>query len=156
MPIDLRHDPEVVELVEKTERFIRDYVLPIEEAHNGDITAAGGDDLRREMNAKAKAEGIFAPHAPVEFGGLGLNMTDRAAVFEAAGYSTFGPVALHIGAPDEGNVHMLDHIASEEQRQKFLAPLASGEVRSAFAMTCLLYTSPSPRDATLSRMPSSA
>ncbi|WP_168706546.1 acyl-CoA dehydrogenase family protein [Gordonia paraffinivorans] len=135
MPIDLRHDPEVVELVEKTERFIRDYVLPIEEAHNGDITAAGGDDLRREMNAKAKAEGIFAPHAPVEFGGLGLSMTDRAAVFEAAGYSTFGPVALHIGAPDEGNVHMLDHIASEEQRQKFLAPLASGEVRSAFAMT---------------------
>lgn len=135
MPIDLRHDAAVVELVEKTERFVRDYVLPLEDANGGDIVAAGGDDLRREMNAKAKAEGIFAPHAPVEFGGLGLDMADRAPVFEAAGYSTFGPVALHIGAPDEGNIHMLERIASEEQRHKYLAPLATGEVRSAFAMT---------------------
>ncbi|MCH5641056.1 MULTISPECIES: acyl-CoA dehydrogenase family protein [unclassified Gordonia (in: high G+C Gram-positive bacteria)] len=135
MPIDLRHDSEIDDLVEKTRRFVREYVLPIENEAAGDITAAGGDDLRREMNAKAKAEGIFAPHAPVEFGGLGLDMRDRAPVFEAAGYSTFGPVALHIGAPDEGNVHMLAHIASEEQRQKYLGPLATGEVRSAFAMT---------------------
>ena len=135
MPINLRHDPEVADIVEKTNRFIRDYVLPLEDAAAGDITAAGGDDLRREMNAKAKAEGIFAPHAPVEFGGLGLDMCDRAPVFEAAGYSTFGPVALHIGAPDEGNVHMLAHIASDVQREKYLGPLATGEVRSAFAMT---------------------
>ena len=84
MPINLRHDPEVADIVEKTNRFIRDYVLPLEDAAAGDITAAGGDDLRREMNAKAKAEGIFAPHAPVEFGGLGLDMCDRAPVFEAA------------------------------------------------------------------------
>ncbi|MDL9935190.1 acyl-CoA dehydrogenase family protein [Gordonia sp. ABSL1-1] len=135
MPIDLRHDPEVVDLVDKTTTFVRDYVLPLEDANRGDITAAGGDDLRREMNAKAKEAGVFAPHAPVEFGGQGLNMCDRAPVFEAAGYSTFGPVALHIGAPDEGNVHMLERIASEEQRHKYLAPLATGEVRSAFAMT---------------------
>lgn len=135
MSIDLRYGPEVLGVVEKTSRFIREYVLPIENANGGDIAAAGGDDVRVEMNAKAKAEGIFAPHAPIEFGGLGLNMSDRAPVFEAAGYSTFGPVALHIGAPDEGNVHMLAHIADEEQRHKYLAPLAAGEVRSAFAMT---------------------
>ena len=35
-----------------------------------------------------------------------------------------------------------------------LALLASGAV--PLLVTCLLYTSPSPRDATLSRMPSSA
>ncbi|ROZ99038.1 acyl-CoA dehydrogenase family protein [Gordonia sp. OPL2] len=135
MPVDLSYAPDVVEIVEKTNRFVRDHVLPIENEYFGDITVAGGDDLRREMNAKAKAEGIFAPHAPVEFGGLGLNMSDRVPVFAAAGYSTFGPVALHIGAPDEGNVHMLAHIASDEQKHKFLAPLAAGDVRSAFAMT---------------------
>ncbi|MGV9709409.1 acyl-CoA dehydrogenase family protein [Gordonia sp. NPDC003424] len=135
MPVDLRYAPEVDDLVEKTRQFVRDQVLPVENEHLGDITAAGGDDLRRELNAKAKAEGIFAPHAPVEFGGLGLNMSDRAPVFAAAGYSTFGPIALHIGAPDEGNVHMLAHIASDEQKHKYLAPLAAGDVRSAFAMT---------------------
>ncbi|MCX2755178.1 MULTISPECIES: acyl-CoA dehydrogenase family protein [unclassified Gordonia (in: high G+C Gram-positive bacteria)] len=135
MPIDLRHDDDVLDVVAKTEAFVRDYVLPIEDEAAGDIAAAGGDDIRREMNAKAKEAGVFGPHAPVEYGGLGLNMCDRAPVFEAAGYSTFGPIALHIGAPDEGNVHMLAHIASEDQRQKYLAPLAAGDVRSAFAMT---------------------
>ncbi|MEP9416561.1 acyl-CoA dehydrogenase family protein [Gordonia sp. VNQ95] len=135
MPIDLSYGPDVVDLVEKTSQFIREEVLPIEEKFGGDIEAAGGDDVRREMNAKAKEAGVFAPHAPVEFGGLGLDMSDRAPVFESAGYSTFGPVALHIGAPDEGNVHMLAHIASEEQRHRYLAPLATGDVRSAFAMT---------------------
>lgn len=135
MPIDLTYAPEIVDLVARTEKFIADVVLDVEDQFDGDITAAGGDTRRRELNAAAKAAGVFAPHAPVEYGGLGLSMSDRAPVFAAAGYSTFGPVALHIGAPDEGNVHMLAHIATDRQRDEFLAPLATGEVRSAFAMT---------------------
>ncbi|MGV9859618.1 acyl-CoA dehydrogenase family protein [Gordonia sp. NPDC003425] len=135
MSIDLRYGPEVDDLVKRTSAFIREVVLPIENANNGDITAAGGDDLRRELNRQAKDLGILAPHAPVEFGGAGLSMSDRVPVFEAGGYSTFGPAALHIGAPDEGNVHMLAHIADDEQRLTYLAPLARADVRSAFAMT---------------------
>ncbi|GEE01627.1 acyl-CoA dehydrogenase [Gordonia spumicola] len=135
MSIDLSYRPEVVELIARTELFIAEHVLPVENEFHGDVAAAGGDDLRRDLNAKAKAAGVFAPHAPVEFGGLGLTMSERAPVFEAAGASTFGPVALHIGAPDEGNVHMLAHVADERQRHEYLAPLAAGDVRSAFAMT---------------------
>ena len=56
-------------------------------------------------------------------------------MFEAGGYSLFGPTALNIAAPDEGNVHMLAHIANPEQKQRYLEPLARGDVRSAFAMT---------------------
>ncbi|MEI4400047.1 hypothetical protein V9085_10575, partial [Streptococcus agalactiae] len=62
-------------------------------------------------------------------------MCDRAPVFEAAGYSLFGPLALNIAAPDEGNVHLLAEVASPDQKQRFLEPLATGAVRSAFAMT---------------------
>jgi alkylation response protein AidB-like acyl-CoA dehydrogenase len=62
-------------------------------------------------------------------------MADRAPVFEEAGYSLFGPLATNIAAPDEGNVHLLAHVADADQREEFLAPLARGEVRSAFAMT---------------------
>jgi len=135
MAVDLGYSAQVQDLVARTAAFVVDEVLPIEQQFAGDITAAGGDAIRLELNAKAKAAGVFAPHAPVEFGGLGLNMSDRAPVFEAAGASTFGPVALHIGAPDEGNIHMLAHIATDEQKVKYLAPLAQGDVRSAFAMT---------------------
>ncbi|MDT0407335.1 acyl-CoA dehydrogenase family protein, partial [Streptomyces edwardsiae] len=75
MPIDLSYSPEVVALVERTEAFTRDVVLPIEDEHNGDISAAGGDDVRIVLQKAAKDAGIFAPHAPLEYGGHGLNMS---------------------------------------------------------------------------------
>lgn len=135
MAIDLSHPAEVRRLAEATRAFVREQVLPLDDAHDGDITAAGGEKLRIELQQAARDAGVFAPHAPVEFGGHGLGMSDRAPIFEEAGYSLFGPTALNIAAPDEGNVHMLAHIADPEQKQQYLAPLARGEVRSAFAMT---------------------
>ncbi|MGW0042831.1 acyl-CoA dehydrogenase family protein [Rhodococcus sp. NPDC003348] len=135
MAIDLTHSSEVEALIERTRAFTRDHVLPIEDEHGGDIAVAGGDEMRVQLQKAARDAGVFAPHAPVEFGGHGLNMSDRAPVFEEAGYSLFGPTALNIAAPDEGNVHMLAHIANPEQREQYLAPLAQGDVRSAFAMT---------------------
>ncbi|GAA3150297.1 hypothetical protein GCM10020255_110420 [Rhodococcus baikonurensis] len=82
--IDLTYAPEVVALIEKTRDFTRNVVLPIEDEHAGDIAVAGGDAIRIEMQAAAKEAGVFAPHAPIEYGGHGLNMSDRAPVFEEA------------------------------------------------------------------------
>ena len=135
MAIDLTFDPDIEKLIERTRTFTREHVLPIEDRFLGNVADAGGDRLRVEMQAAAKDAGVFAPHAPVEYGGHGLSMSDRAPVFEEAGYSLFGPIALNLGAPDEGNVHMLAHIASPTQKEQFLAPLARGDMRSAFAMT---------------------
>lgn len=135
MPIELQHAPESVALAGTTRRFIRETVLPLEEQFDGDITRAGGDSFRVRLQEQARQAGIFAPHSPREYGGQGLDLRDRAAVFEEAGYSVFGPTALHIAAPDEGNIHMLDRIADREQRARYLAPLCRGQTRSAFAMT---------------------
>src|SRR5215213_3225511 len=114
---------DVQEIVARTRDFIATQVLPVDDEFDGDITAAGGDSLRATLQAAARQAGVFAPHAPQEYGGLGLGMVDRAGVFEAAGYSLFGPSALNIAAPDEGNVHLLAHVASEAQKERFLAPL---------------------------------
>lgn len=127
--------PHVNDLVERTRRLVQTTVLPLEVQWDGDIERAGGDDLRVQLQDAAREAGVFAPHVAVELGGHGLGMVDRAPVFEAAGYSVFGPLALNIAAPDEGNVHLLQEVASAEQRERYLAPLARGEVRSAFAMT---------------------
>ncbi|MDQ6523450.1 acyl-CoA dehydrogenase family protein [Nocardioides sp. LHD-245] len=126
---------EIDDIIARTRTLIHDVVLPLDDEYDGDITAAGGDEVRGTLQAAARAAGVFAPHAPVELGGLGLNLVDRAPVFEEAGYSLFGPLALNIAAPDEGNVHLLDQVAVGSQRDRFLAPLARGQVRSAFAMT---------------------
>lgn len=123
------------DLVARTRAFVRDHVLAVDDEHDGDVEAAGGDRLRIELQRAARAARVLGPHVPVELGGHGLSMTGRAPVFEEAGYSLFGPLALNAAAPDEGNVHLLDAVATADQRARYLAPLARGEVRSAFAMT---------------------
>jgi acyl-CoA dehydrogenase len=127
--------PSAQELVERTRAFVRREVLPLDDEHDGDIDAAGGESARTRLQAKALAIGLLSPHGPTEFGGLGLDMSARAAVFEEAGYSLFGPVALNINAPDEGNVHLLERVASTRQRARYLGALVRGQMRSAFAMT---------------------
>ncbi|GAB6984165.1 acyl-CoA dehydrogenase family protein [Nocardioides pyridinolyticus] len=122
-------------VVDATREFVRREVLPLDDEHDGDIEAAGGAELRSRLQARAREAGLLAPHGPVDCGGLGLSMSECAPVFEAAGHSLFGPIALNLNAPDEGNVHMLDHIASPSQRREFLEPLVRGTYRSAFAMT---------------------
>ncbi len=122
-------------LIARTTQVVRDEALPLDDEHDGDIEAAGGESARATLQAGARAAGVFAPHAPVDCGGLGLGMVERVPVFEEAGYSLFGPLALNIAAPDEGNIHLLDQVATPGQRERYLQPLAHGRVRSAFAMT---------------------
>ncbi|MBO4241191.1 MULTISPECIES: acyl-CoA dehydrogenase family protein [Pseudonocardia] len=132
MAVDLAQDAHVQDLAERTARFVREVVVPVEEAHDGVLPS---DRERVRLQDAARAAGVFAPHAAPEFGGHGLDMCGRAAVFTEAGYSLLGPIALNIAAPDEGNIHLLERVASEDQKVRYLAPLAAGGVRSCFAMT---------------------
>ncbi len=119
------------ELVERVEQFIHDVVIPREPTPGESLPEA----VRAELQAAARSAGVFAPHVPQRWGGLGLPISQWPRVFEAAGRSPIGPTALNCMAPDEGNMHMLSEIATEEQKRRFLAPLASGEVNSCFGMS---------------------
>jgi acyl-CoA dehydrogenase len=130
--VDLTPEPVADDLARRTAEFVRETVIPVEERCQG---VARSEEIRTELQRAAKEAGVFAPHVGADFGGHGLDMCGRAAVFEEAGYSLLGPLALNIAAPDEGNMHMLEAIATDEQRQRYLRPLASGEIRSCFAMT---------------------
>jgi alkylation response protein AidB-like acyl-CoA dehydrogenase len=134
MDINFAPPPELVELAARTKAFVVDKVIPYEK--DSRWTAHGPtDELRLELNALARAAGMFAPHVPREYGGKGLSQVGRALVFEAAGYSILGPTAIHCASPDEGNIHLLDVVARPDQRDHFLKPLALGQVRSCFCMT---------------------
>ncbi|MGW0816588.1 acyl-CoA dehydrogenase family protein [Streptomyces viridiviolaceus] len=132
MTVDFSPDPSVADLAQRTARVIRETVLPLEKQHKGVLHT---EAVRLELQRAAKEAGIFAPHVAAELGGHGLDMRGRAAVFEEAGYSLLGPLALNIAAPDEGNMHLLEAVATAEQRERYLRPLAAGEIRSCFAMT---------------------
>ena len=132
--MDFSLSPEHAELQERTRAFIREKIVPLE-GDKRQTRHGPTDAFRRELNALAAAEGLIAPHVGVEYGGLGLSHVGKAIVFEEAGYSLLGGLALNISAPDEGNMHLLEQVATEEQKERYLRPLASGEVRSCFCMT---------------------
>ncbi len=122
------------ELRQRTADFIRAEVMPLEGDSRQDAEGPT-DALRADLMDKARTAGLLAPHVGEAYGGLGLDHVGKAIVFEEAGYSTLGPHALNISAPDEGNMHMLEVVATEAQKEKYLRPLAAGQVRSAFSMT---------------------
>ncbi|WP_052460882.1 acyl-CoA dehydrogenase family protein [Microbacterium gorillae] len=118
-------------LRDRTRAFIRDVVLPAEPPHGVTLS----DDRLADLRGQARDAGVFAPLAPTEFGGHGLPLAQWSPVLQEAGYSLIGPAVLNAMAPDEGNMHLLNLVASPAQRERWLAPLARGEVRSSFAMT---------------------
>jgi acyl-CoA dehydrogenase len=126
--------PEEVERLRlRVRAFVDEVVIPAEPR---DVGVHGPpDELRAELQAAAREAGLFAPHMPAELGGLGLDLRGQSVIFEEAGRSLLGPLALNCTAPDEGNMAMLERIANAEQRARYLEPLAAGRVRSCFAMT---------------------
>lgn len=131
--IDFSLAPELIALRDRTAAFIRDEVIPLErlvDEHEG-LSAERLNDVR----ARARAAGLYAPHVAREWGGLGLDMRALSVVFEQAGRSLIGPLALNCSAPDEGNMHLLELVASPAQKDRYLRPLVDGSIRSCFAMT---------------------
>ena len=125
---------ELRELQARVRTFIAEEILPMESDRRQ--TAHGPtEELRRELVARAKSAGLLSPHVSTAFGGLGLNHFGKAIVFEEAGYSPLGSLALNVFAPDEGNMHLLEAVAKPEHKERWLRPLASGEIRSCFCMT---------------------
>jgi acyl-CoA dehydrogenase len=126
--------PALVDLQQRTRRFIADEIIPME--RDPRQTPHGPDEsLRRELIAKGRRAGLLSPHVGPAFGGLGLNHVGKAVLFEEAGYSPLGPLALNIFAPDEGNMHLLEALATPAQQARWLVPLAAGQTRSCFCMT---------------------
>ncbi len=132
MSIDFTMPPYVTELRDKVRAFIREEIEPAEaEMQKTGRWREGIIELRR----KAKERGLWLPHMPPEFGGLGLGPMGIATVSAECGRNRLASFIVNCQAPDEGNMHTLLHFATPAQKEKYLRPLCDGKVRSCFAMT---------------------
>ena len=131
--IDFQRNPRELELEARTERFVREVIIPYESDPR--LRHGFGADLVAELRGHARAAGLLAPQVAPEFGGHGLNHRETATVLRASGYSLLGPVAMNCMAPDEGNMHLLEKVATAAQKERWLRPLAAGATRSCFLMT---------------------
>src|SRR5678815_5441551 len=132
--IEFERSARELELEARTAEFIRSVVIPYERDPRC-TTHGPSEELVRELRAHARRAGLLAPQVGEEWGGHGLCHREIATVLRASGYSMLGPIAMNCMAPDEGNMHLLERVATPAQKERFLRPLAAGEVRSAFLMT---------------------
>lgn len=115
-------------------QLIDEQVIPVER----EVLERGfaeSDATLRELRAKVKAAGLWGPQIPRELGGLGLGLVEHGLVSEQLGRSPLGHYVFGAQAPDAGNLEVLHKYGTHEQHQRYLEPLARGELRSCFAMT---------------------
>src|SRR4029453_9577339 len=132
--MDFNFSEEIRDMTAGVRRFLDEEVLPVEQMvlEKGFGAAAAELELLR---GRARQVGPFAPHMPWEWGGGELSLLECAPIFEVLGRSVIGHYVFNTQAPDAGNMELLLHHGSPEQRERWLRPLVRGDIRSCFGMT---------------------
>ncbi|UCC14181.1 MAG: acyl-CoA dehydrogenase family protein [Gammaproteobacteria bacterium] len=123
--------------------FVDQELVPLERH----LLAADWDMLTGaldEMRARVQSAGWWAPNLPVRAGGTGADLVELGLISEELGRTPTGHYVFGCQAPDAGNAELLLLHGSEEQRNRYLEPLASGRIRSCFCMTEPEYAGSNP------------
>src|SRR5262245_25696646 len=137
MAIDFTLTPELDDIRVHVRACIEDVVKP------GEARIGDPDEIERDeyikilfgMRQQAQDAGLWLPHMPAEWGGMGLGHVELAMVQAEAAKTYYGPFVLNCQAPDEGNMHTLLHWATDAQKEKYLRPLCDGVAMSCLALT---------------------
>ncbi len=140
-------DPDINDLRRRTADFINAEVLPMEEMlwqsrRGADLTEDAREsnrrrsiELREEIKAGVNKAGLWAPHLPKEYGGMGLDFLSLAYMYEILAYAVGASTLFGIAAPNSGNASILVKYGTDEQKRRWLLPLIEGEMESGFSMT---------------------
>ncbi|HLN16898.1 MAG TPA: acyl-CoA dehydrogenase family protein [Acidimicrobiales bacterium] len=125
----------------RTAQLVNEEILPYEDElfgarRSSDPAVAGrGRERREAIKAKVKAAGLWAPHLPTEYGGMGLDFLAHAYMNEILAYAVGAAALFGVVAPNSGNQTVLVRYGTEEQKRKWLLPLVEGTMESGFSMT---------------------
>lgn len=136
--MDFSLDDTTAELQRELLDFMDTHVYPAEHAF-AEVEAGDGWDrpaVMADLKREAKSRGLwnlFLPHSPL---GAGLSNVQYAPLAEITGRSPhIAPEALNCAAPDTGNMELLSMFGTAAQKDRWLAPLLAGDLRSAYCMT---------------------
>ena len=122
---------EINEIRLRTAEIVTKEIIPNENA----LRARQGRELFRSLQAKVKEAGLWAPHLPEEYGGMGIGFLKHAYMNEIMAWSPFSSSIFGCQAPNSGNQTILVKYGTPEQKKKWLEPLVRGEIESCFSMT---------------------
>ena len=134
--MDFTLPPEIESYRARYQAFVTEHILPLEhDRASFDDHENIRLDLLETLRTKAKATGLWCPQMPQSVGGQGLPIIGMAACYEEMNYSIFGPVVFNCAAPDDGNMMVLNKVATAEQKTRWMMPIVEGQVRSSIVMT---------------------
>ncbi|HXC23073.1 MAG TPA: acyl-CoA dehydrogenase family protein [Solirubrobacteraceae bacterium] len=137
--MDFEHSQRTQQLLERLVAFQQREVSPREEPYMRELLSREDPwvvlPAIEELKAIAKQEGLWNLFLPDEQRGAGLSNVEYAPLAERMGRSLITAEACNCNAPDTGNMEVLWHFGSAEQKQRWLEPLLDGRIRSAFCMT---------------------
>ncbi len=137
--MDFHHSPRAQEYLSKLTDFQREEIQPREHDYHRELLARGDPwvvlPVIEELKGKARERGLWNLFLPDEDQGAGLSNVEYAPLAEAMGGSLISSLVCNCNAPDSGNMEVLWHFGSDEQKARWLAPLLDGSIRSAFCMT---------------------
>jgi len=142
--MDFDLSPRQRDLQQQVRAFMAEHVFPAVPAYHAALAQERWrqPDILQQLKAKARAAGLwnlFLPPSPEhdhgDFAGAGLSNLDYAPLAEEMGRITWASEVFNCSAPDTGNMEVLHRYGTPEQQERWLRPLLSGEIRSAFAMT---------------------
>ena len=136
-------DARINDIRARTAQIVNEDILPNEgvlwRAHaNGEVADAErreSIELREKIKAKVWEAGLWAPHLPTEYGGMGLDFLAHAYMNEVLAYAVGAASLFGVVAPNSGNETILVKYGTEEQKQRWLVPLVEGRMESGFSMT---------------------
>ncbi len=134
MAWDFSTEPEFEEQLAWMRQFVREEIWPIETIIE-DLDQHQLDRIYRPLQEQVKARGLWAAHLDPELGGQGFGQVKLGLMHEILGSSPLAPNAFGNQAPDSGNSEILALAGTPEQKERWLHPLLSGDLKSAFSMT---------------------
>jgi acyl-CoA dehydrogenase len=136
-------DERINDIRMRTAEIVNEWILPNETKlwgfqRNGDTSdreRRQAVQLREEIKAVVWKAGLWAPHLPQEYGGMGLDFLAHAYMNEVLAYAVGAASLFGVVAPNSGNQTILVKYGTEQQKQDWLLPLIDGKMESGFSMT---------------------
>jgi alkylation response protein AidB-like acyl-CoA dehydrogenase len=139
--MDFDHSERAQRLIAAVDAFVQERILPAEPRYFEQLTGSADfrswriPDVLEQLKAEARAQGLWNLFLPDSELGAGLDNRDYAPLAEVMGRSFIASEVFNCSAPDTGNAEVLVRYGTAEQKERWLAPLLAGEIRSGFAMT---------------------
>ncbi|MCZ6658003.1 MAG: acyl-CoA dehydrogenase family protein [Gammaproteobacteria bacterium] len=145
MAIDFEVEPEFQKKIDWVEKFTKEEIEPLDSflsigrSKDGErIDREGWQAIRAyidDLKQQVRDQGLWGFHLGPDLGGPGLGQVKLCLLNEKLGRTRMGPTIFGCQAPDTGNMELIAHNGTDEQKEKYLKPLLSGEKHSAYSMT---------------------